>query len=96
MKRLASLCLVLALAACASTPLLDQETLAMRSVTSARQLSTAGLRAGKISLAADQKNQAVLTGMASAIKAAVAANDPATVATQQAQADKLAATLKGQ
>lgn len=85
--------LVCALAACA-TPLLDQETIAMRSVTAARQVATASLRAGKITVEQDQKTQANLTVIALGIKAAVAAQDAAAVAEQQAKADQIKSSLE--
>jgi hypothetical protein len=81
-------------AACASTPLLDSETVAMRSVTAARQVATAALRAGKISVADDQKAQANLTLIATGIKAAVAAQDAAAVAANQKAADDIKTELE--
>lgn len=86
--------LVLALAACASQPLIDTETIAMRSVTAARQVATASLRAGKITVAEDQKAQAQLSLVALGIKAAVAAQDAAAVAKAQADADKIKSDLE--
>lgn len=94
MKRISVLLCTLLLAACASAPLLDQETIAMRSVTAARQVATASLRAGKITVAQDQKAQADLTLIALGIKAAVAAQDAAAVAAKQAEADKIKANLE--
>lgn len=94
MKRISVLLCTLLLAACASTPLLDQETIAMRSVTAARQVATASLRAGKITVEQDQKAQAQLSLLALGIKAAVAAHDAAAVAAKQAEADKIKANLE--
>jgi hypothetical protein len=94
MKRLL-LILVLAFAGCATSPLLDQETIALKSVTLLRTQSAAALDAGKISLEAEKRNKAIFDGMAASIKAAVAANNPAGVATVKASADKFD-VVKGQ
>lgn len=84
----------LAIAGCASASLLDQETVAMRSVTAARQVATASLRAGKITVAEDQRLQAHLTLLATGIKAAVAAQDAAAVAANQKDADDIKTQLE--
>lgn len=80
--------LLLALAACTTTPLLDQETAAMKAVTIARQSSVSLLQAGKISYDREVANKAIFDGMAASIKAAVAANNPAAVASTKAAAEK--------
>lgn len=101
MKKLHSLWLVLGaltlalVVGCASgTSLLTQETIAMRSVTSARTVATAALRAGKITLAEDQRTQASLTLVAIGIKAAVAAQDASAVAERQREAEAIQSTLE--
>lgn len=86
---------VLALAACSTTPLLDQEVIALKGVTMLRQQSTAALRAGEITLEAETRNKAIFDGMAASIKAAVDANNPAGVAAVKQAADKFD-VVKGQ
>lgn len=81
-------------AACATSTLLDKETMAMKSVTAARQVATAALRAGKISLADDQQTQATLTLLATGIKAAVAAQDAVTIAANQKAAEAIKTELE--
>lgn len=86
--------LLTAVVACATSTLLDKEVIAMKSVTAARQVAIAALRAGKISVADDQKTQANLTLLATGIKAAVAAQDAATVAANQKAADAIKTELE--
>ena len=86
--------LIASVVACATSTLLDKEVIAMKSVTAARQVATAALRAGKISLADDQKTQANLTLLATGIKAAVAAQDTATIAANQKSADAIKTELE--
>lgn len=97
MKRLfAILCLafVLGITGCATQTLLDKEVIAMKSVTAAREVATAALRAGKITLGEDQATQANLTLIATGIKAAVAAQDATTVAAKKAEADAIKTKLE--
>ena len=86
--------LIASAVACATSTLLDKEVVALKSVTAARQVATAALRAGKISIADDQKTQANLTMLATGIKAAVAAQDAAAVAANQNAADAIKTELE--
>lgn len=94
MKRLFVTLAAALLCACANSTLMDNEVTAMRSVTAARQVATAALRAGKITVTEDQKTQANLTLIAGGIKAAVAAQDAAAVAAQQKAADAIKTDLE--
>lgn len=98
MKRLfaiAGLVAALMLTACATpvptATLNDKEAIALRSVTTARQVSMAALAAHKINVGQDQKTQATLDLTVTAIAAARAANDAAGIDAAKAKADALAA-----
>lgn len=69
----------------------DKAGLAMQAVTAARKATTAALVAKKITVAQDQAVQAKLDVAVTVIKAALAANDIATLAAQKTAADSVAA-----
>jgi soluble cytochrome b562 len=84
------------LTACQTTPsLVTVETRAVQAVTLARQVSTASLRAGKITVAQDQAYQAKLDLTRASIEAAKAAADAQALADAKAEADKITTTLGG-
>ena len=91
---LATLLAAALLSACAATTLLDKEVIAMRSVTAARQVSSAALRAERISLDEDRRAQADLTLLANGIRAAVAAQDAQAVAANQRKAEAIRSELE--
>lgn len=94
LKRILAGALLAILVACGTVPTStpnDQAAIALRSITAARQVSTAALSSGKISLAADQANQAKLDTLRAATEAALAAGNAAAITSAKTSADAIAA-----
>jgi hypothetical protein len=90
MKRLL-LILVLAFAGCAAQSLNDKAFIAYDTLTAAAKSSTSALRAGQITVAKDQKNQAIITAAVLAVDAAKKTGDAAAVSKATATADAIKA-----
>lgn len=85
-----AIALTMAFAACGDVPTQtfnDKAAITMRSVTAARDTSTALLQAGKITLAQDAENQKKLDAIVEGVKTARAQNDAAKVEALKVQAD---------
>jgi hypothetical protein len=89
------ICALAVLVACANTSMLTNETRAVESVTAARQVSTAMLRAGKITVAQDVDNQKKLDAVRQSIVAAKNAADAQALAKAKKDADAITTQLGG-
>lgn len=91
MKRFLAILALAILTACAGQTLNDRAFVAYDTLTAAAKSSTAALRAGEITIAKDQKNQAAITAAVLAVDAAKKAGDAAAVAKAKATADAIKA-----
>ena len=96
------ICMALMVAGCGTTATLSTqqqidraEVLAVNSVTAGRRISMALMTGGKITVAQDAANAAKFDAMIAAIKAAASIGDLNGIKTQQANAEKLQASIQG-